>query len=147
MQETRVRSLGQEDPLEKGMTTLSNILSWRIPWTEALGGLQSIQLQRVRHDWVTKHSTAPFTFTTLPRPSNGVQPWACSWPWLITLEATVAANIDYYSTQRKPSATRHLVLKRAFPKLSEARWHCSSLGWVQARFWGNLEMEMKIARL
>ena len=50
VQETWVRSLGQEDPLEKGMTTLSNILSWRIPWTEALGGLQSIQLQRVRHD-------------------------------------------------------------------------------------------------
>ena len=41
MQETRVRSLGQEDPLEKGMTTHSSILACRIPWTEEPGGLQS----------------------------------------------------------------------------------------------------------
>ena len=41
MQETWVRSLGQEDPLEKEMTTHSSILAWRIPWTEEPGGLQS----------------------------------------------------------------------------------------------------------
>ena len=39
MQETQVRSLGQEHPLEKGMTTHSSILAWRIPWTEEPGGL------------------------------------------------------------------------------------------------------------
>ena len=50
MQETWVGSLGQEDPLEKEMTTHSNILAWRIPWTEEPGGLQSIESQRVRHD-------------------------------------------------------------------------------------------------
>ena len=48
--ETRVRSLGQEDPLEKGMATHSSILAWRIPWTEEPGGLQSIGSQRVRHN-------------------------------------------------------------------------------------------------
>ena len=42
MQETRVQSLGQEDPLEQGMTTHSSILAWRIPQTEEPGGLQSI---------------------------------------------------------------------------------------------------------
>ena len=42
MQETRVRFLGQEDPLEKEMATHSNILAWRIPWTEEPGGLQSM---------------------------------------------------------------------------------------------------------
>ena len=42
-----VRSLGWEDPLEKGMTTHSSILAWKIPWTEELGRLQSIGLQRV----------------------------------------------------------------------------------------------------
>ena len=42
MQETWVRSLGWEDPLEKGMATHSSILAWRIPWTEKLGGLQSM---------------------------------------------------------------------------------------------------------
>ena len=41
MQETQVQSLGQEEPLEKGMATHSSILAWRIPWTEEPGGLQS----------------------------------------------------------------------------------------------------------
>ena len=50
MQETGVRSLGQEDPLEKGMATHSSILAWRIPRTEKPGGLQSMLLQRVRHN-------------------------------------------------------------------------------------------------
>ena len=50
MQETPVRSLGREDPLEKGMTTHSSILAWRIPWTEEPGGLQYMGSQRVRHD-------------------------------------------------------------------------------------------------
>ena len=46
----RVRSLGQEDPLEKGMATHSSIIAWRIPWTEEPGGLQSIGSQRAGHD-------------------------------------------------------------------------------------------------
>ena len=52
MQEMRVRSLGGEDSLEKGMATHSNILilAWRIPWTGEPGGLQSIGSQRVIHD-------------------------------------------------------------------------------------------------
>ena len=50
MQETQVLSLGQEDPLEKGMATHSSIFAWRIPWTEEPGGLQSMGLQRIRHD-------------------------------------------------------------------------------------------------
>ena len=45
IQETWVQSLGQEDPLEKGMATNSSILAWRIPWTEELGKLQSVGLQ------------------------------------------------------------------------------------------------------
>ena len=51
--ETWVWYLGQEDPLEKEMATHSSILAWRIPRTEEPGGLQSIGLQRVGHDWVT----------------------------------------------------------------------------------------------
>ena len=49
VQETWVRFLGQEDPLEKGMATHSSILAWGIPWTEKPGELQSMGLQRVRH--------------------------------------------------------------------------------------------------
>ena len=47
--ETPVRSRGGEDPLEKGMTTDSSILAWRIPWREEPGGLQSMGSQRVGH--------------------------------------------------------------------------------------------------
>ena len=50
MQKAWVRSLGQEDPLEKGIATPSSILAWRIPWTEEPGGLQSMGSQRVGHD-------------------------------------------------------------------------------------------------
>ena len=51
MQETRVWSLGREDPLENEMATCSSILVCRIPWTEESGGLQSMGLQRVRYNW------------------------------------------------------------------------------------------------
>ena len=50
IQETKVQSLGQEDPLEKGMATHSSILAWRIPWIEEPGRLQSMRSQRVRYD-------------------------------------------------------------------------------------------------
>ena len=51
-----VQSLDWEDLLEEGMATHSSILAWRIPWTEEPGGLQSMGSQRVRHNWVTKHT-------------------------------------------------------------------------------------------
>ena len=50
MRETRVRSLGQEDPLEKEMAIHSSTIAWKIPWTEEPGRLQSKGWQRVRHD-------------------------------------------------------------------------------------------------
>ena len=50
VQETQVQSLGQEDPLEKGMATYSSVLAWKIPWTQEPGGLQYMGLQRVGHD-------------------------------------------------------------------------------------------------
>ena len=53
MWEIWVRFLGQEDPLEKEMAIHSSILVWKIPLTEELGELQSMELQRVRHNWVT----------------------------------------------------------------------------------------------
>jgi len=50
MWETRVQSLGQEDPLETAMATHSSTLAWKIPWTEEPGGVQSMGSQRVGHD-------------------------------------------------------------------------------------------------
>ena len=68
MQETRVQSLGREDPLEKEMATHSSTHAWKIPWMEKPGGLQSMGSQRVGHDWVTSLS---FTFTMFLNGSVG----------------------------------------------------------------------------
>ena len=59
--ETWVLSLGQEDTLEKGMSTHGSILAWRIPWTEVPSRLQSMGSQRVEHGWLTK----TFTFISV----------------------------------------------------------------------------------
>ena len=56
IQEIRVRSLGQEDPLEKEMETHLSILAWKIPWTEEPGRLQKMESRRVRHHWATNTS-------------------------------------------------------------------------------------------
>ena len=58
MQETQVRSLGREDPLEKEMATHFNIFAWGIPWTEEPGGLQSMGSQRIRHGWAISTTVA-----------------------------------------------------------------------------------------
>ena len=58
--ESRVRSLGRDDPLEKEMATHYSIRAWRIPWMEEPGGLQSMGSQRVRHDWATSLSLLTF---------------------------------------------------------------------------------------
>ena len=68
MQETRVQSLGREDPLEKEMATHSSTHAWKIPWMEKPGGLQSMGSQRVGHDWATSLS---FTFTMFLNGSVG----------------------------------------------------------------------------
>ena len=60
VQETCIWSLGGEDPLEKRMAAHSNNPAWKIPWTDDPGGLQSMGLQRVGHDWATN------TFTWIP---------------------------------------------------------------------------------
>ena len=57
IQETWVRFLGWEESLEKEMATHYSTLAWRIPWTEEPGGLQSMGLQRARHDWATNTHT------------------------------------------------------------------------------------------
>ena len=70
MWETRIQFLGSEDSLEKEMTTHSSILAWKISWMEEPGRLQSMGLQRVRHDWATSllhfEQGAPNLFILLP---------------------------------------------------------------------------------
>ena len=63
VQKVWVWSLGWEDPLEEEMATHSSIPAWRIPWTEEPGGLQSMGLQRVRHNWATNTTTTNYLGT------------------------------------------------------------------------------------
>ena len=77
IRETRVRSLGQEDPLEKKMVAHSSILAWRIPWMEKPGRLQSTGSQRVGHDWVTSPSLIQSARSGFPSGSDGKES-ACS---------------------------------------------------------------------
>ena len=67
-QETGVRSLGREHPLEEEMATHSSILAWKIPWTEEPGGLQSMGSQRVRHNTCTDQRLASelYMFSCFP---------------------------------------------------------------------------------
>ena len=77
MQETRVRSLGWEDPLEKEMAIHSSTIPWKIPWTEEPGRLQSMGWQRVRHDWAT--SLSLFTFKTISILHRGLRLREVKW--------------------------------------------------------------------
>ena len=62
MQETWIQPLGQEDPLEKEMATLSCILAWIIPWTEEPGGLHYVGLQTLGHNWTINVHTQHFIY-------------------------------------------------------------------------------------
>ena len=66
--EMQVRFLGGEDPLEEEMAIHSSILAWEIPWREKPGGLQSMGLQRVGHDWVTKQQRTSILFSIVAVP-------------------------------------------------------------------------------
>ena len=107
MWETWVRSLGQEDPLEKEMATHSSILAWRIPWREEHGRLQSMELQRVGHDF-----TFTFTFSHWSAQAFTVRGWTsepgtglvlsdcrlfCSWftEWSV-LMTVLSSEYTYY---------------------------------------------------
>ena len=84
-----VQSLGQEDPLEEDMATHSSIIAWKIPWTEEPGGLQSMGLQRVGHDWSNSAAACLFSYglpgsdgkVCLQYGRSGFDPWVGKIPW------------------------------------------------------------------
>ena len=83
---SQVQSLGQEDPLEKGMATLSSILAWRTPWTMEPGKLQSNGLQRVGHSWMTN------TIQTMKNLPAMQETWVWSLGWEDPLEKEMATH-------------------------------------------------------
>ena len=116
----------QDDPLEKGMATHSSILAWRIPWTEEPGGLQSTELQRAGHNWLTEHACKDcllwlWDFFSL-------DPWVCSCLWyrshhLLCLQVSRVAGINMMSF-----GFGCLFLSKAFGSIFEGvqnmpQWH------------------------
>ena len=79
---------GLRRPLEEVTATHSSILAWRIPWTEEPGGLQSMGLQRVGYDWVTKHSTA----TLYMFPVYNIKYILTAWNYYMTSRNTQSWN-------------------------------------------------------
>ena len=97
-QEMWVGSLGQEDPLEKGMATHSSIPTWEIPWTEQLGGLQSMGSQRVRLDFVTKPQLSGKLFRVdswKQKRKSLSRVWLFATPWAI--ESMEFSRPEYWS--------------------------------------------------
>ena len=90
-QEMQIQSLGREDPLEKGTATHSSILSWKIPWTEEPGQLQSIESQRVRHNW-----------------SNLAHMHACLRAWRNNITAYTEADYVYHGRDQGCLLLRHV---------------------------------------
>ena len=85
MQDTQVWSLGWEDPLEKGMPTHSSIHAWEIPGMEGSGGLWSLGLRRVRHDWATNTLTLTFHILSVLFVSHLTHDYLCSWVYVLLL--------------------------------------------------------------
>ena len=114
--ETRIRSLGWKDPLEKEMATHSSILAWEIPWTEEPDGLQSMRLQRVGHDWATS-----LHFTSLVAQSVKNLPvvketwvWSLGWEDPLEKEMTTHSSILAWkiSWTQEPGGLQSMGLQR-----------------------------------
>ena len=105
MQETQVRSLGQEDHLEKEMATHSSNFARRIPWTEEPCRLQSMGSQRVEHDWTHMHPNPySLTFTWLYVHTSCV--WLFATPWTVAYQAALSMEFsrqNYWSGLPFPS--------------------------------------------
>ena len=105
--ETRVGSLGQEDPLEKEMATHSNTLAWKIPWMEERGRLQSTGSQRIRHDWATSLSKCRLY-------DSRVSEYFSLIINSITLVHTACSTLHFYQYFRRALASAHNFLHFEF---------------------------------
>ena len=117
MQETRVWSLGQEDPLEKEMATHSSTFAWKIPWTEKPGRLQSMVSQRVGQDWTTAFSLSHIL----------------TWTKLNIITHLVIDSFFWL----KEKYQNHMItepLIRSKPKDDKSRSHQGTLYWQTGRY-------------
>ena len=114
VQETQVQSLGRDNPLEKGMTTYSSFLAWKMLWTEEPGQLESTGLQRDRHD----RATDTCTFS---KPLFNCQKQGCSGPSAISVLRMRRGDASWYCVSIQLSIQPHIIFpgRTAFPP----SWH------------------------
>ena len=110
MLESLAQSLGQEDPLEEEMATHASILAWRIPWTEEPGGLQSRGLQRVGHNWTTKHKHTDLHVFKMKRPIGKAKN-----------RSFISVSLVFFSPTRTPSLDSSIPVELFFtlPSLAQ----------------------------
>ena len=133
MWETGVWSLGQEDTLEEGMATYSSTLSWRVPWTEEPGGLQSMESKRVRHDLVTntitflslKHFPAQLWTQISPRGQAQLIPYMTKWETEVQ-GASLIFHFVIGEVSWKPS--RNYLASRVYFTIGKIGWN---VGWTE----------------
>ena len=155
MLETWVRCLGQEDPLEKGMSSHSSILACRIPWTEETGRLPSMGFQRIRQDWATNTFTFHFhmywqIFDHLF--NHGCESWIIKkaecqgidafelWCWRRLLRVPGTARSSNQSILKEISLEyllEGLMLKLKLQYFGHLKWRATSL--EKALILGNIE--------
>ena len=129
MQETWVRSLGWEDPLEKEMATHSSILAWRIPWTEEPGGLQSMGSQRVGHDWTTSlHFQLQHNMSWL----HWLGKW-CMWQESPLFNSSATESLDVHKETRRGGGKKmgkeeERAEREEVRQPGELKWHQSLSG-------------------
>ena len=126
MRETQFRFLGREDTLKKGMAPHSNILVWRIPWTEEPGRLLSMGLQRVKHDWAT--DTLIFSISTpLMHPRIDAFKVGC-WRRLLRVPWTARRSNQSILKEMSPEyALERLMLKLKLQYFGHLMWRTDSL--------------------
>ena len=133
-QETRVWSLGQEDPLQKEMATHSSIHSWKIPWTEEPGGLQCMGSQRVGHDWATSLHFTSLHFTSLHSPPLLFDLAMLAFVEFPMCHAPLVLRLDIsYSFWSKCSYLLLLVLYSTYYTLSDFLEFCSKVTFILQR--------------
>ena len=124
MQETQVRSLGWEGPLEKEITTHSRILAWRIPWREETGGLQSIGSVQfsclVVSDSLKPHESQ-HTRPPCPSPTPGVYSYSCASSWWC--HPAISSSVIPFS-----SCPQSLPASGSFPMSQLSTWGGQSIG-------------------
>ena len=146
IREILVWSLGWEDLLEKGTATHSGIVAWKIPWTEEPGGLQSMGLQRIGHDWVPRPTlllTFTFSGTSLPVQWLRLCTAHAGGVGLIPCQGTKIPHTAWWKkTNKKRIISLALLIPSIVPLYLSSSPHCPYTKSISLSFWLYCDSEL-----